>query len=75
MAGDQPETTSGLTKPVFPSGTMTKEDAWLLLRLALELQLRVPLQVHVMSLQELPLTGFAYFDRKMREVEVVTIET
>ena len=54
---------SGLTKLIFPSGEMTQEDARLLLRLALELRLRVRLQMHRMSPQEFPLTTFAFHDR------------
>lgn len=64
-------TFSGLTKLIFPSGTMAKEDARLLLRLALELRLRVCLQLHVMSPQEFPLTQFTYLDRETGAVETV----
>lgn len=67
-------TFSGLTKLIFPSGVMTKEDARMLLDLALELRLRVRLQLHVMSPQEFPLTEFTYVDRETGEVEVVAIE-
>ena len=56
-------TFSGLTKLIFPSGEMTQEDARLLLRLALELRLRVRLQMHRMSPQEFPLTTFVFHDR------------
>jgi len=67
-------TFSGLTKLIFPSGYMTKEDARLLLRLALELRLRVRLQLNTMSPQEFPLTEFTYADRETGEVGSVTID-
>ena len=66
-------TFSGLTKLIFPTGSMTKDDARLLLRLALELRLRVRLQLHVMSPQEFPLTEFTYMDRETGQVETVSI--
>jgi predicted ATP-dependent Lon-type protease len=53
---------------------MAKEDARLLLRLALELRLRVRLQLHVMGPQEFPLTELTYVDRETGEVEAVIIE-
>ena len=67
-------TFSGLTKLIFPSGTMEKADARLLLRLALELRLRVRLQLHVMNPQEFPQTTFSYRDRETGELETVAIE-
>jgi ATP-dependent Lon protease len=66
-------TFSGLTKLIFPSGTMTKEDARLLLRLALELRLRVRLQLHVMNPQEYDLTEFTYVDRETGSIERVSV--
>ena len=67
-------TFSGLTKLIFPSGQMTKEDARLLLRLALELRLRVRLQLHIMSPQEFPLTEFTYTDRETGRLEVADLD-
>jgi ATP-dependent Lon protease len=64
-------TFSGLTKLIFPSGVMTKEDADLLLRLALELRLHVRMQLHELSPQEFPLTSFSYIDRESRQVRQV----
>ena len=66
------KTFSGLTKLIFPSGEMRKEDARLLLRLALELRLRVRLQMHKMSPQEFALTTFSYTDRETGAVEQVS---
>lgn len=68
------KTFSGLTKLIFPSGEMTKEDARLLLRLALELRLRVHCQMHKMSVQEFPLTSFSFYDGETGEKELVNIE-
>jgi ATP-dependent Lon protease len=68
------KTFSGLTKLIFPSGEMRKEDAQALLRLALELRLRVRLQLHKMSPQEFPLTVFSYIDRETGIEERVTID-
>ncbi|MCZ7570439.1 MAG: BREX system Lon protease-like protein BrxL [Ardenticatenaceae bacterium] len=65
---------SGLTKLIFPSGLMDKEDARLLLRLALELRLRVRLQLHRMNPQEFSLTTFSYRDRETGTTETVSIE-
>lgn len=53
---------------------MDKEDARLLLRMALELRLRVRVQLHTMSPQEFPLTTFSYRDRQTGQEEVVNIE-
>ena len=64
-------TFSGLTKLIFPSGAMTKEDARLLLQLALELRLRVRLQLHEMNPQEFSLTEFTYMDRETGALETV----
>src|SRR5207245_727872 len=68
-------TFSGLTKLIFPSGVMEKEDARLLLRLAIELRLRVLLQLHIMNDQEFLLTELSFRDRESGEVEVVKIKT
>lgn len=67
-------TFSGLTKLIFPSGQMTKEDARLLLELALELRLRVRQQLHVMAPHEFPLTSFSYIDRETGEAHLVRID-
>ena len=67
-------TFSGLTKLIFPSGTITQEEARLLLRLAIELRLRVRVQLHRMSPREFPLTSFTYRDRERGTVERVAIE-
>ncbi len=45
----------------------------MLLRLALELRLRVRLQLHAMSPKEFPLTEFTYADRETGEVEQMVI--
>jgi ATP-dependent Lon protease len=67
-------TFSGLTKLIFPDGVLEKEDARLLLRLALELRLRVRLQLHQMSPREFPLTAFSYHDRETGATETVSVE-
>lgn len=66
-------TFSGLTKLIFPAGEMTKDDARLLLRLAMELRLRVRMQLHRMSPQEFSSTSFSIEDRVTGERDVVTI--
>ena len=66
-------TFSGLTKLIFPSGVMTKEDGRTLLRLALELRLRVRFQLNTISPQEFPLTEFTYADRETGALERVQI--
>jgi ATP-dependent Lon protease len=66
-------TFSGLTKLVFPSGVMEKEDARLLLEMAMELRLRVLLQLHIMSSQEFPTTELFYRDRETNKREPVQI--
>jgi len=53
-------TFSGLTKLIFPPGVMEKADAQLLLELAIELRLRVRLQLHAMDPHEFPQTSFSY---------------
>lgn len=68
------KTFSGLTKLIFPAGEMTKDDARLLLRLALELRLRVRLQMHKISPQEFPQTAFSFDDKETGERETVSIE-
>jgi len=68
-------TFSGLTKLIFPDGQMTKDDARLLLRMALELRLRVRVQLHTISPQEFPLTHFTYTDRESETLETVELAT
>ena len=68
------KTFSGLTKLIFPAGEMTKDDARMLLRVALELRLRVRLQMHRISPQEFPLTSFSFADKETDEREAVSIE-
>ena len=67
-------TFSGLAKLIFPSGEMTKEDARLLLELAIELRLRVRRQLHVMDAKEFSLTEFGYVDRETGQTTSVQIE-
>lgn len=67
-------TFSGLTKLIFPSGEMEKEDARLLLRLAIELRLRVLVQLHTMNEQEFHVTELSFRDRETGEVEMVGVE-
>jgi ATP-dependent Lon protease len=64
-------TFSGLTKLIFPSGVMEKEDARLLLRLAIELRLRVLVQLHIMNEREFHVTELSFKDRETGEVETV----
>lgn len=66
-------TFSGLTKLIFPSGTMTKDEARMLLQVAIELRLRVRVQLHHMSPQEFPLTEMHYVDKATGVVETVQI--
>ena len=67
-------TFSGLTKLIFPSGVMEKEDARLLLRLAIELCLRVLVQLHIMNEREFHTTELSFRDREAGEVETVSVE-
>jgi ATP-dependent Lon protease len=67
-------TFSGLTKLIFPSGVMEKEDARLLLRLAIELRLRVLVQLHIMNEWEFHTTELSFRDRETGEVETVSVE-
>ncbi len=67
-------TFSGLTKLLHPSGVMTKDEAEDLLRLALELRLRVRWQLHRIDAREFPLTAFSYVDRGTGERKVVGID-
>ena len=67
-------TFSGLTKLIFPAGVMEKEDARMLLRLAIELRLRVLVQLHTMNEQEFHVTELSFRDRESGEVEVVRVE-
>ena len=66
-------TFSGLTKLIFPSGVMAKEDARLLLELAIELRLRVLIQLHAMNKSEFPTTELYYLDRETGERHSITI--
>lgn len=66
-------TFSGLTKLIFPSGSMEKEDARILLELAIELRLRVLLQLHIISNQEFPTTELTYHDRETGASDIVRI--
>lgn len=59
---------------LFPSGEMEQDDARLMLRMAIELRLRVRVQLHKISPQEFPLTAFSYRDRDTGREESVTIE-
>jgi ATP-dependent Lon protease len=68
------KTFSGLTKLIFPAGEMNKEDADMILRIAIELRLRVRKQLHKMSSQEFPLTWFSYIDKESGAVERVELE-
>jgi ATP-dependent Lon protease len=68
-------TFSGMTKLIFPDGVMTKEDARLLLEWAIELRLRVRLQLHAIDANEFPLTAFGYVDRETGDACRVEIET
>jgi ATP-dependent Lon protease len=65
---------SGFAKLLHPSGVMTKAEAEELLRLALELRLRVRQQLHRMDAREFPLTTFSYVDQATGERRVVGIE-
>ncbi|MCC6629591.1 MAG: BREX system Lon protease-like protein BrxL [Chloroflexi bacterium] len=67
-------TFSGLTKLIFPAGDMGKEDARLLLQLAVELRLRVRLQLHTINPNEFPLTEFSVRDRASGTTEPVRLE-
>ena len=61
-------TFSGLAKLIFPDGAMEKEDARLLLELALELRLRVRAQLHTIDPNEFSLTSFSYIDKENGEL-------
>lgn len=60
-------TFSGLTKLIFPSGEMGKEDARFLLEMAMELRLRVLLQLYIISGQEFTITELHYIDKATNE--------
>jgi hypothetical protein len=60
-------TFSGLAMLIFPTGEMGKEVARLLLELAIELRLRVRLQLHAMDQKEFSLTSFSYVDGETGE--------
>jgi ATP-dependent Lon protease len=66
-------TFSGLTKLIFPSGVMTKEDAKLLFDLAIELRLRVLKQLNIMNRKEFSTTELAYTDRETGEIYTIRI--
>jgi len=68
------KTFSGLTKLIFPAGDMSKEDARLVLRLSLELRLRVRLQMYKISPQEFLLTTFSFDDKETQARETVEIQ-
>jgi len=66
-------TFSGLTKLIFPTGVMEKEDARLLLELAIELRLRVLLQLHSMNSKEFRTTELSDIDKETGEEKKVRI--
>lgn len=66
-------TFSGLTKLIFPGGVLEKADAQLLLDLAIELRLRVLLQLHTINSQEFPTTELTYFDKETGEKRIIRI--
>lgn len=66
-------TFSGLTKLIFPSGVMAKADAQLLFDLAIELRLRILLQLHAMNSKEFSTTELFYFDRETGEQHTIRI--
>lgn len=66
-------TFSGLTKLIFPSGVMTKEDAKLLFDLSIELRLRVLKQLNIMNKKEFSTTELAYTDRETGEMHTIWI--
>src|SRR5438046_9140370 len=67
-------TFSGLSKLIFPSGVMDKEDARMLSRLAIDLRLRVLVQLHIMNEQEFHVTELYVRDRESGEDETVRVE-
>lgn len=67
-------TFSGLTKLIFPAGSMEKEDARLLLDVAIELRLRVLLQLHIINSSEFHTTALSYIDRATGQKHTITIE-
>jgi TIGR02688 family protein len=66
-------TFSGLTKLIFPAGVMEKEDAKLLLDLAIELRLRVLKQLNIMNKKEFPTTELSYTDKETGECTTIHI--
>lgn len=66
-------TFSGLIKLIFPSGAMEKEDARMLLNLAIELRLRVLQQLHIINSREFHTTELTYTDRETGEVTAIRI--
>ena len=65
---------SGLTKLIFPDGEMTQDDAHLLLRLSIELRLRVRHQLNKIDPKEFPLTSFSYREKETGAQHVCTID-
>lgn len=67
-------TFSGLAKLIFPSGIIEKEDAQMLLDIAIELRLRVLLQLHIINSQEFCTTQLSYVDKQTGETKTIRIE-
>jgi ATP-dependent Lon protease len=67
-------TFSGLVKLIFPAGNPEKEDARALLELAMELRLRVLLQLHRINRNEFSTTELSYTDKATGETHTVRIE-
>ncbi len=67
-------TFSGLAKLIFPSGIMEKQDAQMLLDMAIELRLRVLLQLHIINSQEFRTTELSYVDKQTGEMKTIRIE-
>ena len=66
-------TFSGLTKLIFPSGNLEKEDARILLEMAMELRLCVLVQLNKINNYEFPHTELSYRDRETGEQKAVQI--
>lgn len=64
-------TFSGLAKLIFPGRHLSKDDARLLLEVALELRLRIRMQLHAMNAREFQLTSFSFLDKETGEVHTV----
>jgi ATP-dependent Lon protease len=67
-------TFSGLVKLIFPAGNPEKEDAGTLLELAMELRLRVLLQVHRINRNEFSTTELSSTDKAIGKTHTVRIE-